>query len=149
MNKENNLISALNDLLETNYDAEEGYKTAAKDVDNLPLHEFFKQKAHERYDFGHVIKEEIELSGGKPEKGSSFKGDLHRAWMGVKAAIAAKKYKAVLQECEKGEEAALDKYDKVLKETTMPERTREKMLNQYKIIEEDLEEIKKMQLTMA
>lgn len=142
------LISSLNDLLEITYDAEVGYQTAVKDVDYLPLREFFKQKAHERYDYGHILKEEITALGGDPDKGSSFTGDLHRAWIGIKAAIAAKKYKVVLQECEKGEMAALKNYDKVLKEITMPESTREKLLVQYKEIQEDLEEIKNRQLSM-
>lgn len=44
-------------------------------------------------------------------------GALHRGWVSVKSALSVHDDKAVLQECERGEDAAVARYRKALKAT--------------------------------
>ncbi len=113
----------LNNLLTKNYDAEAGYKKAAEKVSNPQLKNFFKQRAQERYDFGHELKGEIKSFGQEPDKGTSVAGDAHRAWMDIKTAFSSDKDETVLEEAIRGEKAALNEYEEVLKETSLPPST--------------------------
>ncbi len=107
-------VNHLNQLLTRNYDAEAGYKDAAENVEDPQLKNFFQQAAQQRYDFGHKIKGEIKQLGGSPDKGTSVAGDLHRTWIDLKSAVASRNNIAVLNECERGEQAALKDYQEAL-----------------------------------
>jgi len=113
----------LNSLLEKNYDAEKGYLFAAENVKDQGLKSFFEERAQERYDFGHELKSEIRNFGEAPDKGSSFAGDAHRAWMNLKTTFSSDKEEAVLEEAIRGEKASVEEYNEVLKDTNIPTST--------------------------
>lgn len=113
MNNQEKMINHLNDLLTKNYDAEAGYKLAADNVDNTDLRSFLEARAQSRYDFGHALKEEITKLGDTPDKGTSMKGDLHRAWMNLKDAFSSGD-SATYSECVRGEEAFVEEYEECL-----------------------------------
>jgi uncharacterized protein (TIGR02284 family) len=133
-----NVISELNTLLTRNYDAERGYKEAAENVKNPILKDFFIGSASQRYDFGHQIKDEIFKIGGEPDKGTSGSGDLHRAWMNLKEFFTSQNGKAMLEECDRGEKAALDDYNKVLKDDQLPSDARKVILQQRETITQNI-----------
>ncbi|MFA0963885.1 PA2169 family four-helix-bundle protein [Roseivirga sp. BDSF3-8] len=142
----NKAVSMLNDLLTRNYDAEKGYQQAADEVDDTRLKTFFHTKAKERYDFGHTIKDEIRNLGGSPDKGTSIKGDMHRAWMDLRESIASHDEKAILEECERGEKAALKDYNDLLN-NGVPMTTKSVIERQRDSIQRDLREIQDMEVT--
>ena len=135
----------LNELLEKNYDAEKGYKFAAEKVKNPQLQSFFNERAKERYDFGHELKSEIRNFGEAPEKGSSFAGDAHRAWMNLKTSFTSDKEEAVLEEAIRGEKAAVDEYNEVLKDTNLPASTGSILTKQRDSITASLNKVKSME----
>ena len=119
----------LNELLEKNYDAEAGYKNAAEKVENSALKNYLLSRAQvsraqDRYDFGHELKAELKTFGQEPEKGTSLAGDAHRLWMDLKTALTSDKDEAVLEEAIRGERAAVDEYDEILKEESLPSSTK-------------------------
>ena len=113
MNKEK-IIETLNDLIAKNYDAENGYKEAAEDVDSPALKTMFRDYATQRYNFGHDLKDAIRQLGGEVEKGGTVGAALHRAWIDLRSAIAGNDESAVLKEAIRGEENALSNYDEAL-----------------------------------
>ncbi|MEM8526805.1 MAG: PA2169 family four-helix-bundle protein [Bacteroidota bacterium] len=137
----NKAVEHLNDLLEKTYDAEAGYKKAAEEVEVPQLVNFFETKAKQRYDFGHEIKAEIKSLGGTPDKGGSVKGNLHRTWMNVKSALSLNDTEAILEECERGEEASLKEYDEALADQSLPTSTRTLLQKQRTRIVEALTSI--------
>lgn len=145
MNSEKNPIDLLNDLLEKNYDAEQGYKKAAEDVDNSLLKAFLLDSSKTRYDFGHEIKEEISKLGGKPEKGTSLIADLHRKWIDLKSAVAGNNDKAVIAECEKGEKAALQDYELALKSGNLTQSAEKVVRQQFEKIKTDLVKLENLE----
>jgi len=128
MNNLEKLNDRLNDLITKNYDAEKGYEKAAELVEDTQLRAFFKNQAKSRYDFGHSLKSEIKSTGGDVDKGTSLKGDVHRAWMSVKDTFTGTDGKAMLEEVIRGEETAVEEYKEVLQDTTLAPTT-QKMIN--------------------
>ncbi len=142
MSTDNKAVSLLNNLLEKNYDAEQGYKNASEDVENSELKNFLLKKSKERYDFGHQIKAEISKLGGEPDKGSSVTASLHQTWMDLKSAVSKKSNKAVLEECERGEKAALEDYEKAIADGSLVGASLDIIRRQHNEIEADLNKIK-------
>ncbi|MEO2058502.1 MAG: PA2169 family four-helix-bundle protein [Mesonia sp.] len=110
----------LNNLLEKNYDAEKGYQDAAERIENPSMKDFLQKQAQKRYDFGHEIKTEIKNYGEEPDKGGSAKGTVHRAWMDLKAAVASSSEEQVMEEVQRGEQSAINEYNEVISETSLP-----------------------------
>ncbi|MDO6492257.1 MAG: PA2169 family four-helix-bundle protein [Cellulophaga sp.] len=132
----------LNNLLEKTYDAEKGYKKAAENTDHNALKTYFNKRSQERYDFGHQLKSEIARFGEKPEKGGSITGTMHRAWMDTKAFFADQEAEAMLEESIRGEKAAVEEYESVLNDTTLPSSTASVLLTQMNTIKSELNTIK-------
>lgn len=123
MEENKRVINILNDLLEKNYDAERGYRSAAENVKNARLSDFLLQNADIRQGFAVDLAEEILELGGKPVSDSSTLSDLHRAWISFKSALSANEEEAILNECIRGEEAALNDYNQALKSERLDDST--------------------------
>lgn len=148
MSTEKGPITLLNNLLEKNYDAEQGYKKAAEDIDSSMLKQFLIDHSKERYDFGHELKSEITKLGGKPEKGTSLLADLHQSWIDLRSAIAGNNDKAVIAECERGEKAALQDYEEVLSDENLPESAKDVVSKQYEKIKSALMKLENLESTL-
>jgi uncharacterized protein (TIGR02284 family) len=124
MNYTEEVGNKLNELLEKNYDAEAGYKLAKDKVDSSRVKDFFNQQAQERYNFGHELKTEIKSFGQEPDKGTSLKGDAHRTWMNIKSTFTSDNEESMLEEAIRGEKAALEEYNEVLSDHSLPVSTK-------------------------
>jgi uncharacterized protein (TIGR02284 family) len=122
------LAAELNDVLERNYDAVNGYKDAARDVEHAALKEYLLKQAVERVRFGKEIREEIILLGGTPTEEGSALGFLHRTWMNFKTNLVHDNEDEVCEECIRGEKAAVEEYDALLKEVELSPRLRVELL---------------------
>ncbi|WP_300433948.1 PA2169 family four-helix-bundle protein [Christiangramia sp.] len=145
MSYSNEISKKLNELLEKNYDAEKGYKLAAEKVKDERLKNFFSQRAQERYDFGHELKSEIKNFGETPNKGSSLAGDAHRSWMNLKASLSSDKDESILEETIRGEKAAVEEYEDILKESEIPASTGNILMKQKNAIVASLNEVKTLE----
>ncbi|WP_412561264.1 ferritin-like domain-containing protein [Winogradskyella sp. MIT101101] len=131
----------LNALLEKTYDAEKGFKKAAENVDNPSLKAYFENKAQERYNFGHELKKEIRSFNQDVDKGGSLTGTVHRAWMDLKSLFSSDDEESMLEEAIRGEKAAVNEYEEILKETSLPLSTKSILQSQKNIINEGLTKI--------
>lgn len=141
-------VNLLNDLLERNYDAEKGYKKAAEDTKSPVLKEFFRDYAGQRYTFGHELKEEIRRLGGDPEKGTSTASNLHRTWIDIKTALSSDKDESVVEECIRGEKAALEDYEDVLKKSELSMASREVVQRQHDKIQAAVNRLNQIERTL-
>ncbi|WP_435373069.1 ferritin-like domain-containing protein [Aequorivita sediminis] len=143
------MSNKLNELLEKNYDAEKGYKKAAEKVENTKLKQFFNEQAQKRYDFGHELKNEIKNYGETPEKGGSATGSLHRTWMDIETAFSSNNEKTILGEVQKGEKAAVEEYNEVIQDTTLPPTTQKILTNQRDTIDTAWQNAKNFETIIA
>lgn len=139
----------LNELLEKNYDAEKGYKKASEIVENVKLKQFFETQAQNRYDFGHELKSEIRSYGESPDKGTSVTGDMHRTWMSIKSTFTSNDEEAILEEVKKGEEAAIEEYNEIINDTTLPPTTQKILTRQRSSIENALQSAKNFEVVVS
>ncbi|WP_100614387.1 ferritin-like domain-containing protein [Confluentibacter citreus] len=135
----------LNDLLEKTYDAEKGFRKAAENTEHTYLKNYFQRKAQQRYAFGQELKAEIVSFGEDVQKEGSFAGAAHRTWMDVKALFSSDNDESMLEEAIRGEKAALEEYNDILNETSLPFSTQGVILKQREAIANDLNTIKKLE----
>lgn len=103
-------VSALNSLIETCRDGQEGFKTAAEGVNNSELQELFSSYSQQRASFAGELEDEVRRLGGEADTTGSVTASLHRGWMNIRAAVTGGDEAAVLAECERGEDAAVSNY---------------------------------------
>ncbi|MCJ8498217.1 PA2169 family four-helix-bundle protein [Chryseobacterium salipaludis] len=138
------IVSALNDLLTKNYDAEKGYKEAAEKIEHTSLKDYFLKQSQNRYDFGHEIKALIAKYGGEPDKGTSVTGDLHRMWIAIRDAFS-RGDQDIYEECIRGEEAFSEEYGETLRNEILPEDVKEVVRKQKNSVDQALATLRTME----
>ncbi len=129
MNNER-IVDMLNGLIDISRDGIEGFKTCAEDVNDASLSMYFQNRAQSCLEAVRDLSTEVRKYGGDPDTTGSAAGALHRAWVDIKTAISNRDNLAVLEECERGEAAALIAYENALREE-MPGDLRALLENQY------------------
>lgn len=115
------VVSTLNDLIETSKDGEDGFRQCAEQASDPTLKSFFANRAQSCAAAVLELQQLVRNHGGKPETSSGIGGTLHRRWMDVKTLLTGKDDKAVLQECERGEDYAKSSYQSALQKDLPPE----------------------------
>jgi uncharacterized protein (TIGR02284 family) len=115
------VVSALNDLIETSKDGEEGFRTCADDIKDPQLKNLFSNRAQSCATAAAELQQLVRTYGGDPETSGGLGGALHRRWVDIKAAITGRNDEAVLAECERGEDVAVRSYRNALEKALPPE----------------------------
>ncbi len=108
------LISTLNNLIETCKDGEQGFRDCSEDFSDPHLNSEFEMRARGCAQAARELQDLVRSLGGKPATGSSVAGALHRRWIDIKSAILGKDDEAILNECERGEDHAIESYRSAL-----------------------------------
>jgi uncharacterized protein (TIGR02284 family) len=135
MASDTQVISTLNNLIQTCRDGEEGFRTAAEGVESEELKELFRGYSRQRASFAGELQDEVRRLGGEAAEGGSVTGSFHRGWMGLKAALTGEDERAILGECERGEESALAAYRAALG-TDLPAGVRAMVERQFAEVKE-------------
>lgn len=114
------VIDVLKDLVECCKDGEYGFRACAEQAKRQDLKSTFLQRADDCRSGAQELNELIRQCGGKPEEGGSTMGAMHRGWVAVKASLSGYDDKAVLEECERGEDNAKTRYRKALAKPLPP-----------------------------
>ena len=116
-------VDVLNQLLETARDGEKGFNEAAESTDNPDLRATLQGFAAQRAAFVTELTQLIQSVGGDPHETGHIAGAVHRGWMNVKEAFSKREDKAILEECERGEDYAKKSFTEALDEP-LPENIR-------------------------
>ena len=117
MKEEKEVISTINNLIETLKDGQEGFKQAAKGVKDPQLKSLFNEYSLQRSRFATELQSQARSLGEpEPETSSSAAGALHRAWINLKSAVTSGDDRAILAECERGEDSAVEEYEKAMRD---------------------------------
>ncbi|MBA3714962.1 MAG: PA2169 family four-helix-bundle protein [Pyrinomonadaceae bacterium] len=129
------VISTLNNLIETCKDGQTGFQTAAEGVNKSELKTLFYNYSQQRAQFAGELQNEVLRLGGDPEKTGSVAASLHRGWINIKSAVTGKDDAAVIAECERGEDSAVSNYKDAL-ENKVPADVRSVIERQYAKVQE-------------
>lgn len=110
------IIATLNDLIETCKDGEYGFRASAEHASSPELRRLLSARAEECRGAAAELQTLVMQHGGKAEEGGSASGAMHRGWVAVKAKLKGYDDLAMLEECERGEDVALERYRDALEE---------------------------------
>jgi uncharacterized protein (TIGR02284 family) len=108
--EEKEVRSALNDLIETCKDGEQGFRSAAEKAKESSLKSLFSKYAAQRAEYAQELQSLVTQLGGDPATSGHVAGTLHRGWLNLKEALSKNEDRALIDECEAGEDAAVKNY---------------------------------------
>ena len=142
------VIDTLQDLAECCKDGEYGFREAAEQVKRADLKTVLMQRASDCQAAAQELNEHIHTLGGTPDDSGTTAGAMHRGWIAVKTMFSTYDDKAVLNECERGEDKALACYRKAL-EQPMSATTRQMVERQMQGAKRNHDQIKQLRDSMA
>ncbi len=134
MQPNDQLIDVLNDLVKINNDRIAGYERAIKEARELDvdLKAMFEGLIRDTYDYKEELVAKLSQLGGEVAKDTTLSGKIYRAWMDVKATFTGSDRKAILENCEFGEDAWRRAYEAALaSDADMDAETRQMITGHY------------------
>jgi uncharacterized protein (TIGR02284 family) len=146
MEKSQEVIEVLNDLVMINNDRIVGYQRAVKELksDDNDLKMLFDEMIIESQKIKSDLTHEIQVLHGDVEKGTTEMGKIYRAWRDVKAIFSGESRHVILSNCEAGEDAAQKAYKKALETEKLPIFLRDLLKTQQEILKDSHNEIRNL-----
>ncbi|MDM0014703.1 PA2169 family four-helix-bundle protein [Variovorax sp. J22P168] len=110
------VVDVLNDLLENTRDGEYGFRTCAEQVETANAKQLFASRADGCRQAGEELIQLVRAYGGEPASGGTAAGAMHRGWVQIKGTVGADSELSILESCERGEDTAVARYRKALKQ---------------------------------
>jgi len=145
MEKAQEIVEVLNDLIQINNDRIVGYQKAIKELktEDQDLKPLFDQLIVESQQIKSDLTREVSVLHGNAETdGTTGSGKIYRAWMSVKAVFTGESRHAVLSNCEFGEDAAQKAYRDALETDKLPLFLRELLSSQQETLKSSHDEIR-------
>lgn len=139
-----NVISTLNNLIETCKDGENGFRTASDGVKNSELKTLFLTYSQQRAQFAAELQNEVRTLGGDPEDTGSVAATLHRGWINIKSTVTGEDEGAIISECERGEDSAVRNYQEALN-ADLPANIHSVVQRQYTQVKEAHDRIRTLE----
>jgi uncharacterized protein (TIGR02284 family) len=140
-------IDTLNTLLEATRDGDYGFTTAAGYTDSPQLKMRLDHRASECREAGQELEALIVRLGGAATEGGSAAGALHRGWVSVRGTLGHYSDEAMLEECERGEDAEMAAYIKALTSNLSP-GVRSVVERQAQVVRRNRGEVQSMRATL-
>ncbi|MFN6962801.1 MAG: ferritin-like domain-containing protein [Pyrinomonadaceae bacterium] len=142
------VISTLNNLIETCKDGQEGFRQAADGVERSDIKSLFFEFSQQRAKFAGELQTLVRELGGDPENSGSMAGALHRGWINIKSAVTGRDEEAILNEAERGEDSAKDNY-RAACEMDLPANVMTVVRDQYESVKMAHDRVKALRNTFA
>lgn len=140
--KNKQIVKSIRGLVEICKDGEKGYKDASEHVDNEEFRTILYRLSQQRTMFRSELENDLIKDYGTEAKTSdSVASKLHRGWLDFKSDLKGNDTKAVLKECERGEQHAIDEYTEALK-GDLPAYLEERVKNQLEMIKGTLSQLR-------
>ena len=134
-------LDILKELVECAKDGEYGFRECAEQAKRQDLKSTFLARADECRSAALELNGLVRSCGGSPEEGGTTMGALHRGWVSIKSKLTTYDDKAVLEECERGEDNAKARYSKAL-EKSLPANVRQVVERQLQGVRRNHDQVK-------
>lgn len=142
------VIATLNNLVEICKDGQNGFRTAAEGIKNSELTTLFNTYSQQRAQFAAELQSEVRRLGGEAEETGSAAAAVHRGWINIKSAVTGEDEAAVISECERGEDSAVEAYEEAL-ETDLPNDVKTIVSSQFSQVKEAHDRIRSLERANA
>ena len=115
------IVETLNDLIENCKDGEYGFRSTAEHASSESLQRVFIARASECGQAASELQALVLQLGGEAEQSGTVAGAAHRGWVAVKGVLAGYSDLNMLEEAERGEDVALERYRRALEQALPPE----------------------------
>lgn len=146
--RDDDAIDTLNDLLETCRDGEYGFRECAVHTTSQDIKTLLDRRAEDCRTAAAELEMLIKQMGGKADEGGTVSGAIHRGWVSMKGTLSGYSDKAMLDECERGEDVAMALYRKVLKENHLPPKAQALVERQAEGVQRNHNQIKALRDTL-
>ena len=123
-------IVTLSELLMVTRDGDHGFTVSAEHARNDELKKLFASYARRHAAAAAELSDLIAQLGGDPATGGTSAGAARRGWVNLHAAVTANSDEALIEECERSEDRALEVYRNAL-DDHLPELVRQVVLRQF------------------
>lgn len=110
-------IDALQDLIQANIDARDGFRFAANEIENAAISAAFEHFANQRQEQADELSAFVECNGEEARREGSYAAAVHRTWINVRELLTSNDANAILSEAERGEDHIKSAYETVLRNT--------------------------------
>lgn len=135
------VVDVLNNLIETSKDGEYVFRNAAEHAQADSLRRLLLRHADQCRQSVIELEAMVHHYGGTAEKHGSVSGALHRGWVAVKTTLTTFDDKAILEECERGEDVVKARYRRAL-ENTLPTDVQSLVQRQYEGVQLNHDELR-------
>jgi len=140
---DDDVVDVLNDLVETSKDGEYGFRMCAEHCRSPELRAIFERHSAECRAAAQELQTFVAEYGGRPETGGTVSGAMHRGWLAVRGKVALSDDLSMLEESERGEDTARDRYRKALKKD-LPSSVLAVVKRQAEGVQRNHDEIKRL-----
>ncbi len=126
--------AALTQLIQSCRDDQEGFLTAAENVNDGELKLLFSEIAMQRLQFTDELRDLASRTGGSIEPSGTFAGAIQRGWMNLKAVMNGGDARSILTTCDDSEASTLSKYDTALGNKEIPAEIQQVICKQFNAI---------------
>lgn len=120
----------VNDLISFLYDGSKGFKLASENVQNTTFKTGLANFARQRENFIAELKPLVATRGERPEDSGTARGAIHRGWVNLRNSLTTGDH-AILSECERGEDSAVEKYRDLIESAKITPQFRQVLQRQY------------------
>jgi uncharacterized protein (TIGR02284 family) len=138
-------VSTLNQLIQTCKDGENGFRAAAEVVEDPNLQRLFESYSQQRAEFAAELQLEVRRMAEDPVDTGHAMAALHRSWMDIKAGVTGRDEGTVISECERGEDIAVQSYQKALEAGGLSSELRLMVERQFLHIKEAHDQIRSLE----
>jgi uncharacterized protein (TIGR02284 family) len=136
-------VKTLNDLISTCRDSEEGFGKAAKGVRSDYLREQLMKIVQARHDFVDQLTDMVRRLGAEPAERGHGGGVLHRGWVDLEQRTRPADDQRLLTECGRGEETTVNHYAHAL-EQNLPEDIQQVLRTHLAAIQETIDNVREL-----
>jgi uncharacterized protein (TIGR02284 family) len=144
MDKSQEIVGMLNDLVMVNNDRINGYQQAIGELKpgDEDLKSLFDKMIIEGRRIKSDLANEIQVLHGDVENDGTTMGKIYRVWMEVKTVFSGESRRSVLSGCESAEDAAQKAYKKALEIDRLPAFLKELLFQQQEILKAAQDDIR-------
>lgn len=136
------IVTSLNSLIETSKDGEYGFRASAEHAQSSPVKQLFMTRAEGCAQAAAELQALVRRYGGDAETDGTASGTLHRGWVAVKGTLAGSSDLSMLEEAERGEDTALERYRDALREDFLPADARAVVEQQFQGVKRNHDQIR-------